>query len=53
MYFLNIFCTAERKRVIFQRPGHMGSYYGWTLINWPVRSKAGYTFITRIIQHIF
>lgn len=42
--------TTERKWVILQRPNHMGNYYEWTLINWHVKSEAGYTFT--VIQDI-
>jgi len=28
MFFLKLFYIAERKWVVLQRPGHMGSYYG-------------------------
>lgn len=45
--------TAERKWVVLQRPDHMGSYYEWTLINWHVESKTGYTRTSIHYNHIF
>lgn len=52
-FFLNkkqLLYTTERKWVVLQRTDHMGNYYEWNLIDWHVKSKAGYTFT--VIHHI-